>query len=834
MSFEWQTEDDERWERPDAPSDERSGRTRWAWFLLFVCILGAGLFFGWRQVQDRVETTTEALRDEVRASYALARRAAHDRDQELFVSLLSGRSATWTEAQRKRLDENLMFSETGRLFGFSDVGSAGDAAVDFDPELSEAVLTVAQPLAVDAGSGLTETVAFTQTHVFRQGSQRWLLSPPDDAFWGDYRLTEGQVLQVQYAQRDEALVRRLADDLDRKLLEMCRTLVDCPPGFTMRVRLETDPQSILQAANGEAHLATGRELILPTPTLVGIPIDEMAYAALFRGYASYVVSAALVEQLDYTCCALVVFQEALIDWQLSRLSLRSAPLEEGDYLYVIDAPLDMQRYWRRTEPLAPDEEAPLEIHAFIDFMRSQLSMRRDPIRQLQLSLSQSRSFWGWVSSFTDYEPTDPTVLHEDLSEYVWEKAREAQALTRPLPAEWQPSQDIVAMCGDRTFDVYRYSILSDQWTRELVLGVEFAALTALPDGNGYMLSGQYPDQDSIVGIVTYLKRGEEEPFVIERSSSDGSVLLPWHLYEPGGDRLVVWLLDETGAVEGRPYVGLIDPKSCTSEGCTIQTLPGMPVWSPSGRLGLALDFTDGSPLYLPENRTSWQELQDGAVGWPVWINDETVVYVREETVSYSQTLTAFEPSTAEKRDIITGADLADAAGPGYRGESFRVSLILLHPYRDDTLFILATGSSRSFFFTLSPVSTGPSLSDSTPQLHLLETFEGVMEADFLVFNSVQNERYLLLTLPRDARSEGQRMVLYDLQTEEIVLTSVGGLGDGFLSGEGRWSADGRFLVRPREGAFDIIVPSLRRGGKPARQIVFHDFERCMLPTWVNR
>jgi hypothetical protein len=390
------------------------------------------------------------------------------------------------------------------------------------------------------------------------------------------------------------------------------------------------------------------------------------------------------------------------------------------------------------------------------------------------------------------------------------------------------------MCGDRTFDVYRYSILSDQWTRELVLGVEYAALTALPDGNGYMLSGQYPDQDSIVGIVTYLKRGEEAPFVIERSSSDGSVLLPWHLYEPEGDRLVVWLLDESGAVEGRPYVGLIDPDSCTPEGCSMQTLPGMPVWSPAGRLGLALDLTDGSPLYLAENQTRWQALEDQVSGWPVWIDEETVGYVSEGRLSNRHTLTALELSTGETRELVTGADLADAAGPGYRGPSFRISLILRHPYRDNTLFVLAIGSARSFLFTLSPVSVGSSLSDMTPQLNLLDTFEGIMEADPFVFNAVQNERYLLLTLPNEPGREGQRMVLYDLQTEETVLTSVGGLGDGFVSGEGRWSADGRFLVRPREEAFDIIVPSLRQDGRPVRQLIFHDFERCMLPIWVNR
>src|SRR5690606_16555205 len=128
MSFEWHTEDERSWERPEGANDNGPRRRlRWPWLLLLVAVIGSGAYFAWRQVQDRVEEGTETVRDEVRASYDLAERAARDGDQELVVSLLSGRSATWTDTQRERVDEGLMFADTGRVFAFRRGGvTAGE------------------------------------------------------------------------------------------------------------------------------------------------------------------------------------------------------------------------------------------------------------------------------------------------------------------------------------------------------------------------------------------------------------------------------------------------------------------------------------------------------------------------------------------------------------------------------------------------------------------------------------------------------------------------------------------------------------------------------------
>lgn len=838
MSFEWQTEDERSWEQPEAGggSESPNGR-RWLWMLLFAGLIITGAYLGWQQVQERVDAGAEAVRKEVRASFALAERAALERDQELFGSLLSGRSATWTDTQRVRVEQGLLFGETGRLFAFAYGGAAGaEPAVDLNPELTEAFLSVGQPFIVDAGSGITETVVLTQTHVFRRGNARWLLSPPDDDYWGSWQTRNGRALQLAYPQRDEEIAVRLHEDLERKLMELCRTLVDCPSDFGMMLRLETDVQSIVAVAGGEERLSGGRELVLPAPSLVGLPADEAAYAALFRGYARHLISAALIEAVEYDCCELAPFQEALLDWHLSRLSLRSAPLATKQYLDLVEAPVLIESMWRLSRPYAPrasDEEAPLHIHAFIDFLRSRLSFRQDPLGDIQRGLVASRSFSGWVSALTDYQPANPTPLQTDWDQFIWDKAREAQAMAQPLPAELLPEQDILAMCGNQTLDLVRYSPETGVWSQEIATDVAFSALASFPNGDGYMMTGQYPDQSFETGMVSYIGKRGSEPFLLDQEEW----MMPWRVEEPGGERMVVWLFGAASS-EGAPRNALVDPASCTPEGCDLQPIPGVPIWSPAGRLALAINLQNSDVLYLPPGASEWQSLAFNSSIFPFWIDEQQFGVVEGPGIGGRHALLAVDVESGEMNELIAADDLAGALPEGQRRGSLFFTVALRHPFIENALLVGALGGDnppRSYLFlvTLGQGSEGvATVADTT----LLTTLEGNLNVGWLAPEfQRQVERFLVLPYSTYSESSStQRMLVYDLQEHRVVLTTAGAMNTGFMMGPEQWSADGRWLAHAFGQVIHLAAPAQQSRGEPLRQLIFHDFERCESPVWVNR
>ncbi len=843
MSFEWQTEDERSWDQPDSAADNQDNRPgrRWPWLLLVVVLLAGGAYVTWRQVQERVDEATEMVRDEVRTSYSLSHRAASQQDEELFVTLLSGRSATWTDSQKERLARGLLFEETARVLDFELQGEESTPPeVELNPELTEAVLTARRRFVVDAGAGLTETVTLTQTQVFREGSQRWLFSPPTDEFWGGaWRTRTGEALQLAYRPRDEELAQRLGDDLERKLLEMCRTLMSCPDDFRMSLRLESDPQSVLFAANGEQRLSGDRELILPTPTLVGLPADEAAYAALFRGYARQLLSAAMIRVLQYSCCETAIYQEALLDWQLSRLNLRSAPIQTEDYLYLVDAPTSidhMVALSRPRTPLEPGQEAPPEIHAFIDFMQRNLSMRRDPLLELQRSLVLNGSFWAWVSFLTDYQPGNPSALWSDWSDFMFEKAREAQEMAQPLPPDLAPQQDIVALCNDGDgIDLYRYSLLTGEWSQDLEAGFENAVVAAVPDGNGYLLSGQSPAQDGMLELTSYLQRGDESPFVISQEGESALILLPWQVSDPSGERMVVWEYSQSSNDEFfTPEVSLLDPASCTPEGCALEQLPGIPIWSPTGRLSLAFDIFDGRLRYLAEDRTQWQEIEANLAAQPYWLDENNFIYVGQAGSAPHYTVSLFNTANGETLQLVTSDELEALYEPASQpARPLRLTWAAPHPYRENTILVLgaASDASESLLFAVSLNAESSFVSETTPQISILDRFRGGGGGEpWFGLNYLEHPRYLALRMQRDGQTGA---MIYDLQTERVVLDSAISNEDD-LNGAGTWSLDGYWFVRALPRALDLLRPSLQNDGRPYRQLVFHFFEYCRSSIWVKR
>ncbi len=487
--FDWQAEDDVVWE--DLPADNEAQQTsrkrgRWPLLLLVVLLLAGATAVILRQVNRRVEANSVAMRADIVSSHNLLQIAESEQDNELFFSILSGRDSAWTAAQSELFQASLLQDRTP--FGLrlqnnhQSPLAADDASLDitFSPDMLSAEMVSEQPFTINIGSGLTETVTLQATAVYRLGHERWLLAPPDNDFWGTPETVQSAQIRVSFPARDEEIVRRMLPDLERKLEEMCRTLADveCPAGWQIEIQFSTDPAALAAAAFPQAATQTNDafRITLPTPTLVGVPLDETGHQALFRGYASQMVSALVSRLVGYTCCQQLPFYQALVDYQLDQLSLKPWPVTVENYQRIRDEQMqltDLASLWHSTDPADLLGEEGWRIYTMVDYL-----LQADPAvspTYLQRELLRRGSFFGWLNgSFSNQDEGTNSGLHSDLMRQFWlqafpEATQAGSGFSGPPPA-----QDLELICqtdsdeetGGRLSKLIRYHVTQDFWQEE--------------------------------------------------------------------------------------------------------------------------------------------------------------------------------------------------------------------------------------------------------------------------------------------------------------------------------------------------------------------------------
>ncbi len=293
MNFDWQTEETTAWDEPvtePMPPGKRPFR-RWLGLIVGLVALAALLLLAWAW-QQRVATVTTQVDGDVLASHAILREAAIQQDGELIISVLSGRDETWAAQMAGLAASGQLVARPEMALTWLPETAVISPTVSTAPDFRAAEVVWTETYAIDVGHGLTEMVTLAHTAVYRQGGNRWLLTPPDGDFWGEEQVLSGQYLALAYPGRDAALVGRLLLNLDALLGRMCGSQLPgftCPTGWQLPVRLVTSPEAL--AGNGRAE--EEGVLRLPTPTLMGLPTNEAAYQALYRGYAGLIVAEAL-------------------------------------------------------------------------------------------------------------------------------------------------------------------------------------------------------------------------------------------------------------------------------------------------------------------------------------------------------------------------------------------------------------------------------------------------------------------------------------------------------------------------------------------------------------
>lgn len=811
--FDWLTEEESGWELPPSRPPRPPSRRRRHWQLLLLLMLLAivsGYAYG--QLQQRVAAATAAVTEDIRASYRLHYQAAAWRDDELFRTLIGGSNRSWRQTQRALLVQGLLYDRWP--LGLRPQAAEPDVlTVSLSSDLRQAELQATQRYTVAREGGAQETVTLRHTVTYRRGRNRWLVTPPPPDFWGEWQVADGRFLTLVYPQRDEEIAQRLLADLETAWIKSCYTLpgVECARDLRLLVRLNTDPEALLTVADATVMLSGRPNLTLPAPTLVGLPVDETGYQALLRGYAAHVITAILIESAGWSCCHQGLFQQALLDYQLSQLGLRPWPLTPAVYREMPGQAIvglgGLNRFWSEP-PLRPlSGHAWQQVYALVQFI---LHVKPDiSAASMQRHLLTAGSYFRWLQQ---YEPLG--ALGNRAQQREWLRFIQAQIGPQSPPLSL-PEQDIQLLCRSplsRTIaTLYRYDLATATWTSELV-DRPFLFMAPLPHDDGVILQEREA-------------RWDHSQLLIWRDGGESNAS-PQSLRDRGlfridteADNLLLYTFKFR---ERQVAYSLLDLAGCDEGDCRRYELMGAPVRSPDGNRTL-LAGNDGILWLGDEQGQNGVEVGRGIA--PFWLDNETYGYAHlvGSLTRPPAEIVAVSVITGEVSVLLRLADLQAATPADINFDQLTIHAIARSPADASRLFIAMVPAQDEGVIE----EVGALIFDYDRQTGAASL---LLRLDYHLglFNPLlfSPDGHWLVVQSFARPKTAWQLHLYGIATGEThVLTSSYIFAfPGF-----DWSADGQWLLRVEGGFLHVLAPAYNY-----EQMIVHDFPGCNFAAWINK
>jgi hypothetical protein len=335
MNFDWQTEDETKWEEAATENQPAVARRRsWAALLVVLLFVGLAVWLMYRQANQHAKQAEASVEADVVAAYRLIHQAAVESDRELFQSLLaSGRYPDWAENQLALFDQHL-------IAGLEPLGLRTQLTppelltVTLSPNLTEAELVADWRYALADG----EIVMFRRPARMELIAGRWRLAQPN-VEEVERQSYVGRSFVMFYPERDQALVSRLAADLDQKVEEACRPRSGAMTCDLLPIDLDSLDHSLYHFLTADfAAMRMGRfGISLPTPSQVGVPLSEAGYQTLLRAYATHIVILYRLRLLDCRPYDHPIYCQAMINQELTSLGL-NARFADARLYQPADAP----------------------------------------------------------------------------------------------------------------------------------------------------------------------------------------------------------------------------------------------------------------------------------------------------------------------------------------------------------------------------------------------------------------------------------------------------------------------------------------------------------------
>lgn len=819
-NFDWYTEEDEsRWaELPGPESTPPKRSRRWPFLLAALCALTLIAVVVFRQVNQRVSETENRIEEDVLAARTLIQRAASESDRELLTTMLSGREPRWTRAQQELMESGILFGNAGIPFGLHPLNSEPlSATVALSDNFQEAVVSEERQFAFDVGNGVTDTIVLEQTLVFREGSRRWLYSPPEEDFWGEWQSLAGSRASVAFRARDESYAVRFTDDVNHRLAELCN-LQGCPPDLQVSIRLDPEPGSLLRLAAPEARLEPTLSINLPSPTLIGMPLDEAGYQALSRAYATHVVSAVLGVILEWECCDRIALYEAVVDDALAELALQSYPLQTADYLDLVNyPPSDDSRpisVWEARSLGTLQQVDRIFAHAVVAYFRS-LGVELHEIQEGLIETATRQDAGDvarWTSRLTG-RPLDSNGWDRFVREQV---AQHQSKHEPPIPL---PDQDLLLACQSDGIDssgMFRYNIKRDEFIHEFSLPEAFFFPIALPDDSGIVLTTYSVETNE---NQTRIVRLGSEPADVIWDNDEAILIYLGEPIDPLGEYLTLWIF---GPDSAGPVFALLELAECRSgERCSPEGIPGAPRWSPDGEQ-LLVAHNSGAIMLGDRNLDSWTTIDQGRS--PFWLDDDTYGFLSDgNTIVYMSTL-----GEQERVEILDSEALGALLPRSQQRFSLAIQEVYTHQAVPNTLFVYASYgfSGEAVIFRVGlPADLGQGG---------LEEGQATLELSLLVDGLLLGVPELVQLISPDGRwlaagSSPEDFVLYDLEAREPRF--VGAPVDSFSLSLHDWSADSPWMAYVGARNVELLAPL--PNGEIFRRIILHDDYHCSAAIWID-
>lgn len=847
-NFRWYSEEDGEWPgEPMLASPPATIRSRRPLFLLLIALLigGAGLV-GYRRLNQQLAETTKTIEADVLASHNLLRRAAADRDLELFITALSGGDARWADAQQQLVQEGAFLNRPAFSFELASSTAVRDAAITLAPDLNTAVLTHTVPyLAVDP-AGVTQTIRLRQTAVYRRGSQNWLIAPPGPDFWGETMTQHGRYLTLSHPARDEAVAAQLAADLDQAIGRLCRAPQLPCPAEPLQVHLDPAPNSLATLSDPRRlwrQSVSSPLLVLPAPTLVGLPAADAAYQALFRGYARHTLTTVILREVGYQCCHGQIFYRALLDQILNDAGLAPPPLTPAAYQRLLTeettvglSVITLSNLWEMPLSRAQeDEHAPL-AHALLTFA-TENNMALTPY-SLLASLAETDDYAAWTRPFLTTQIQGVADLRQSL-DGRWRRflyRRAAPAAAPPVP--WPEDEIAHLLCQgallqhDPTNDRLTALIDDGQIDRMAPLaarqGVFWFGRRAGDEGATWQAG--FTQRDQITTVYTR-PVAPSRSFYAASLDDNGRHLLIQHSDLTGGDRPAQ-----------RFNYGYVDLAACAAGGdCQPHTLTAPAVWSPDGNYALLHRRSLEPPL---DSRHIWYELalgnasgerqQNIGVGRNAfWLDAQTFGFIGVDETG-RQTLQLGSVAGPTPRPALAWDELSALLLPlDDRPRDLEARALFADPAAPHLIWLLAFDYATSGLDSPEIYLFAYNRTTDQASLRATDATNGFLEAWGTAFSP--HGRWLALLLATRYPSRNKMLLhlyLHDREKGTTEETTLETRLDFFVAEPDAlildWSRNGRWLAVPTRDGYRLIHPE-----SGYQRTVITGYTTCTAVAWAG-